>query len=50
MIRLIEKDGWYIVGQVGSHKRYKHNAKKGRVTFLIIEKVKILITIPLNQL
>jgi len=32
MIKLIEKDGWYMVGQAGSHKQYKHNAKKGRVT------------------
>ena len=32
MIRLIEKDGWYMVGQVGSHKQYKHHVKKGRVT------------------
>jgi len=31
-IRLIEADGWYFVGQEGSHRQYKHAVKKGRVT------------------
>jgi len=32
LIRLIEKDGWYLINQVGSHRQYKHSVKKGRVT------------------
>jgi predicted RNA binding protein YcfA (HicA-like mRNA interferase family) len=31
-IRMIEKDGWYLVAQRGSHKQYKHPTKTGRVT------------------
>jgi predicted RNA binding protein YcfA (HicA-like mRNA interferase family) len=31
-IRLIEQDGWHLVNQEGSHRQYKHPAKKGRVT------------------
>jgi len=29
---MIESDGWYIVKQRGSHKQFKHQVKKGRVT------------------
>jgi predicted RNA binding protein YcfA (HicA-like mRNA interferase family) len=32
MIKLVEADGWYLVGQRGSHRQYKHPTKKGRVT------------------
>lgn len=32
IIKLIEKDGWYLVNQVGSHRQYKHANKAGRVT------------------
>lgn len=32
MIRLVEQDGWKQVGQVGSHRQYKHPEKPGRVT------------------
>ena len=32
VIRLLRGDGWYEVGQVGSHKQFKHAIKKGRVT------------------
>lgn len=32
IIKLIEKDGWYLVAQVGSHRQYKHPIKSGRVT------------------
>ena len=28
----IEADGWAQVSQEGSHRQYKHPAKKGRVT------------------
>ena len=31
-IKLVEKDGWRMVVQEGSHWQYKHPAKKGRVT------------------
>jgi predicted RNA binding protein YcfA (HicA-like mRNA interferase family) len=32
LITLIQKDGWYLVGQEGSHCHYKHAVKKGNVT------------------
>jgi predicted RNA binding protein YcfA (HicA-like mRNA interferase family) len=32
IIRLIEKDGWYLVSTKGSHRQYKHPTKPGRVT------------------
>ncbi|MDY0882338.1 type II toxin-antitoxin system HicA family toxin [Dongia soli] len=32
LIKLIEADGWYLVGTVGSHNQYKHPTKPGRVT------------------
>ena len=32
LIKLIQDDGWYIVAQVGSHRQFKHNTKKGKVT------------------
>jgi predicted RNA binding protein YcfA (HicA-like mRNA interferase family) len=32
LIRLVEDDGWYLVGQTGSHRQYKHRTKPGRVT------------------
>lgn len=32
IIRLIEKDGWYLYKQRGSHKQYKHPSKPGKVT------------------
>lgn len=32
VIKLIEKDGWYLVRQKGSHKQFKHKTKKGLVT------------------
>jgi len=32
VIKMIEADGWYLVGQKGSHRQYEHPAKKGRVT------------------
>lgn len=32
MLKLIERDGWYLVNQVGSHRQYKHPRKPGRVT------------------
>ena len=32
VIALIERDGWYLVATVGSHRQYKHPSKPGRVT------------------
>ncbi len=32
IIRMIEKDGWYLVNTRGSHRQYKHPHKPGRVT------------------
>ena len=32
VIRILEKDGWYEVANVGSHKQFKHPSKSGRVT------------------
>lgn len=32
VIRQLKKEGWYEVNQAGSHKKFKHPAKKGRVT------------------
>ncbi len=30
-INLIEKDGWYLARQKGSHLQFKHKVKKGLV-------------------
>lgn len=32
IIKLINADGWYLVGTKGSHRQYKHPEKPGRVT------------------
>jgi predicted RNA binding protein YcfA (HicA-like mRNA interferase family) len=32
VIKIVEKDGWYLVRQKGSHRQFKHNSKKGIVT------------------
>lgn len=32
IIQMLEADGWYYVGTVGSHWQYKHSAKPGKVT------------------
>jgi predicted RNA binding protein YcfA (HicA-like mRNA interferase family) len=32
VVKMIEKDGWFLVRQKGSHKQYKHPVKKGLVT------------------
>ncbi len=29
---MVERDGWRMVTQAGSHRQYKHPDKKGRVT------------------
>lgn len=30
--KIILNDGWYQVGQKGSHHQYRHPTKKGKVT------------------
>lgn len=32
VIKRVQNDGWYLVGQVGSHRQYKHRVKDGKVT------------------
>jgi predicted RNA binding protein YcfA (HicA-like mRNA interferase family) len=32
VIKMIEKDGWYLVATKGDHRQYKHAEKPGRVT------------------
>jgi predicted RNA binding protein YcfA (HicA-like mRNA interferase family) len=32
IIKLIEKDGWYLVRTKGDHRQFKHNTKTGLVT------------------
>jgi predicted RNA binding protein YcfA (HicA-like mRNA interferase family) len=32
VIRMLEDDGWGLVGTRGSHRQYKHLVKPGRVT------------------
>ena len=32
LIKMLEKDGWYLVRTRGSHRQYKHAAKTGLVT------------------
>jgi len=31
VIKLVEKDGWYLARTTGSHRHYKHPVKKGIV-------------------
>jgi len=32
IIKLVEKDGWYLARTRGSHRQYKHQTKMGLVT------------------
>jgi predicted RNA binding protein YcfA (HicA-like mRNA interferase family) len=32
IIRIIKKDGWFMLTQKGSHKQFKYPVKPGRVT------------------
>jgi len=32
VVRIIRKDGWYIIKTKGSHRQFKHSTKPGRVT------------------
>lgn len=33
LLRLLEKDGWFIVSQKGSHLKMKHPLKEGIIIF-----------------
>lgn len=32
VLRMIQRDGWFLVDTRGSHRQFKHNDKPGRVT------------------
>ncbi len=32
VLRLLQKDGWYLAGAKGSHRQFKHVTKPGRAT------------------
>jgi predicted RNA binding protein YcfA (HicA-like mRNA interferase family) len=32
VVKLLERDGWYLVATRGSHRQFKHANKLGRVT------------------
>jgi len=32
LLRLLHRDGWFLVATRGSHRQFKHLAKPGRVT------------------
>lgn len=31
IIEIIERDGWYLVATVGSHRQFRHPTKPGKV-------------------
>jgi predicted RNA binding protein YcfA (HicA-like mRNA interferase family) len=48
--KLLKNDGWYEVGQVGSHRHYKHPIKPGKVTIPFHPKPKDLNIKTLNNI
>jgi predicted RNA binding protein YcfA (HicA-like mRNA interferase family) len=32
VLRMLDKDGWFLVATRGSHRQFKHSTKAGRVT------------------
>lgn len=32
ILRMLLKEGWYLIEQEGSHRQFKHPIKRGRVT------------------
>ena len=32
IIKLVQKDGWYLISTRGSHRQFKHHTKPVRVT------------------
>lgn len=41
LIKLIEKDGWYLVRLKGSHRQFHHPTKSGTVTIAGKESVEV---------
>jgi predicted RNA binding protein YcfA (HicA-like mRNA interferase family) len=41
LIKLIEKDGWYLVRTKGSHRQFHHSTKSGTVTIAGKESVEV---------
>jgi predicted RNA binding protein YcfA (HicA-like mRNA interferase family) len=35
VVKIIEKDGWYLTRQKGSHRQYRHKIKSGLVTIAV---------------
>ena len=35
ILKLIKNDGWYEVGQAGSHRQFKYPTKPGKVTIAV---------------
>ena len=48
--KMLKNDGWYEVGQVGSHRHYKHPTKPGKVTIPFHPKPKDLNIKALNNI
>lgn len=32
IIKILKKDGWYLLGSRGDHHYFKHNTKPGKIT------------------
>ena len=33
LLKILTKDGWYVISQKGSHVKMKHDTKKGIIIF-----------------
>jgi len=33
LLRILKKDGWFVISQQGSHLRLAHHSKKNRIIF-----------------
>ncbi|MEN8202222.1 MAG: type II toxin-antitoxin system HicA family toxin [Bacteroidota bacterium] len=33
LLRILKRDGWYVVSQKGSHMKLNHNVKTGTIIF-----------------
>ena len=31
LVRILEADGWYSIGQTGSHRKFRHTVKPGLI-------------------
>ncbi|MEO8456236.1 MAG: type II toxin-antitoxin system HicA family toxin [Chloroflexota bacterium] len=34
--KIVERDGWFVTTQKGSHRQFKHPVKQGKVTIAAI--------------